>query len=72
MWAEAALAGAHLRSVPDAPDPDGRYVFYLHGGILESNPDGAAHHRSGTPYDRIGIVDALVKRGLYVISEIRP
>ena len=72
VCAQAALAGAHLKSVPDAPDPDGRYVFYLHSGFLESNPNGAAHPRSGTPYDWSGIVDALVKRGFYVISEIRP
>ena len=70
VCAQAALAGAHLKSVPDAPDPGGRYVFYLHGGFLESNPNGAAHPRSGTPYDWSGIVDALVKRGFYVISEI--
>ena len=64
------MAGAHLKSVPEAPDPDGGYVFYLHGGFLESYPNGAAHPRSGTPYDWSGIVDALVKRGFYVISEI--
>ena len=72
VCAQAALAGAHLKSVPDAPDPDGRYVFYLHGGFRESNPDGATHPRSGRPYDWSGIVDALVERAFYVISEIRP
>ena len=50
---------------------DTRYCYYLHGKIVEDLGPHGASRRFGA-YDYPGIVAALEKEGLTVISEVRP
>ncbi len=53
------------------PDPAGRYLFYMHGLIVERLGPDARHPRYGNS-DHAGIVQALESKGFHVIAEIRP
>jgi hypothetical protein len=59
-----------FEDVPAAPDPNRRYVFYLHGRILEVQGRNARSPDFGR-YEYDGILRALAGRGLLVISEVR-
>jgi hypothetical protein len=52
-----------------APEP--RYLFYLHGAIVEEQGPQGVSPRFG-PYDYPGILAAFRERGFTVISEARP
>ncbi len=69
--AEEAPAGAVHEAVPDHPDPDATYLFYLHGAIIESQGRRPTHPEYGV-YEYDQILDALAARGFQVISEARP
>jgi hypothetical protein len=55
----------------DAAPKDTRYVYYLHGKIVEDSGPRGVSPRFGA-YDYPGIIAALSKPGIKVISEIRP
>ena len=55
-------AGDTVSSVPDEPDKSGRYIFYLHGSVEESEG-------STDKYDTA--VDAIAGGSATVISEVR-
>jgi predicted esterase len=58
-------------NLPSVIDPSARYVFFLHGKIVEKcGPNG--RHRCFGIYDYHGIVKSLRNKGLVVISEVRP
>jgi len=57
---------------PSSPDPKARYIFYLHGRIIEEEGlDNAISPEYGK-YEYAEILDALADRGFIVISEARP
>lgn len=64
-------AGAVYEEVPEAIDPQARYLFYLHGQIVEDKGLRPEHPQLGI-YEYQAIRDTLAGRGLVVISEARP
>ena len=65
-WADAEV----LPEAHEKPDPEARYVFYLHGQIIENKGRRPTHPRFGV-YEYDAILDALRERGYVVISEKR-
>ncbi len=57
--------------VPKTPDPDQKYIFYLHGGIIQAKGADAVSDYYGK-YEYNKILDSLWENGFYVISEVRP
>lgn len=64
------LAGEILDKPPRNPDPDERYVFYLHGQIVQDVGPRPTHPQYGL-YDYPLILETLANQGLTVISERR-
>ncbi|MDH5672094.1 MAG: alpha/beta hydrolase [Myxococcales bacterium] len=60
-----------LKAPPERPDPKGRYLFYLHGRIIEEAGRRPKHPRWGF-YEYDAILRTLGSRGHVVISEQRP
>lgn len=69
----ALLAGACAPATaqPDAPAPAARYVFYLHGRIVEEQGRRPTDPAYGT-YEYDAILDSLRRAGFTVLSEQRP
>ena len=65
-----ALAGEILDKPPRKPDPDARYVFYLHGQIVQDVGPRPTHPQFGL-YDYPLILETLAGHDLTVISERR-
>lgn len=63
--------GAIFQSVPEKIDPQARYLFYLHGKIIEEKGIRPTDERYGV-YEYEAILSALSGKGLMVISEARP
>ncbi len=59
-----------LTEVPASPDPQARYIFYLHGRIIEEEGAEAVSPEFGK-YEYAEILDTLADRGFIVISEVR-
>jgi hypothetical protein len=57
--------------MPQEIRPDARYVFYLHGRIIEEEGPRPTHPVFGV-YEYQAILDTLASEGAEVISEIRP
>jgi hypothetical protein len=57
--------------VPDSPDTKARYIFYLHGRIIEEEGVDKAVSPEFGKYEYFEILDALADRGFIVISEAR-
>ncbi|HLL77444.1 MAG TPA: hypothetical protein VK421_19470 [Pyrinomonadaceae bacterium] len=66
-----AAAGAVLRDLPEKIDPSAKYLFYLHGRIIEVQGVRPRHERHGF-YEYEEILRTLAARGFHVISEPRP
>ena len=66
----AAPAAEVLRAPPAKPDPARRYLFYLHGAIVEQGGEKPVHPRWGL-YDYPAVLEALGARGAALISERR-
>ena len=60
-----------LTDVPDLPDRSKRYLFYLHGLIIEEAGIRPKSEEHGY-YEYQMILEALAKEGFTVISEARP
>jgi len=77
LLASLALAAAEeaaatvLTDVPARPDPQARYLIFLHGKIVEDEGPRPTHPAFGV-YEYATILDVLAARGLAVISEQRP
>jgi len=67
----AAQRGAVLERMPARVVPDARYVIYLHGRILEEQPQQPVDDRFG-PYAYDTILTTLANSGAQVIAERRP
>jgi hypothetical protein len=57
--------------MPGEIDPSDRYLFYLHGRIIEEKGVRPTHPRFGV-YEYEKILEAFADRGFVVISEVRP
>jgi hypothetical protein len=66
----ASSAGEVLSSVPDEPDPERRYLIYLHNLWLENQGPGVPHPQFGD-YQFDEILQGLAQPGLTVIGEVR-
>ena len=65
------LAGIVVSDVPEETTPGMKYVFYLHGQIIEEQGPRPTHPRWGL-YDYPAVLDALAQDGITIISEQRP
>lgn len=63
--------GAVLKDVPEKVDPNARYMFYLHGLIIENEGPRPTSPQHGV-YEYAEILDTLAGKGFVVISEARP
>ncbi len=63
--------GVVLSDLPQRIDTKARYLFYLHGRIVEEQGVRAVSPQHG-PYEYAQILDTLAGRGFVVISEARP
>ena len=63
--------GAILKEPPQAPDTRARYLFYLHGRIIEEQGIRPTDPRYGV-YEYEQILDTFKQFGFIVISEARP
>jgi dienelactone hydrolase len=68
--AVASDEGRILEHVPDAPDPDARYVFYLHGRIIEVQGPEAVSPDFGR-YEYRKILETFATPGFQVVAEVR-
>jgi hypothetical protein len=57
--------------VPEKPDASQKFLFYLHGGIIQEQGINAISPRFGA-YEYMKILDTLRRHGFNVISEARP
>ncbi len=71
LGAGPCSAGEILSHAPKQAKADERYLFYLHGRILEEQGRKAVSPDYG-PYEYDAILAALAERGFTVISELRP
>lgn len=62
--------GAVSETVPERIAPSSRYLFYLHGAILEGTRGRAVSRKFGV-YEYEKILDAFARQGFNVISEVR-
>jgi hypothetical protein len=60
-----------FRSVPEKVDSTQKYLFYLHGKIIEDQGINAVSEKFGA-YEYDNILKALADEGFVVISEARP
>lgn len=67
---DVSKGGAVLKNIPTKIDPQARYLFYLHGAIVEDKGVRPEHPQFGV-YEYEAILDTLAARGLVVISEAR-
>lgn len=65
------VSGQIFAEVPDDIDPSARYLFYLHGRIIEEKGVRPTHPRFGV-YEYQKIVERFADLGFVVISEVRP
>jgi hypothetical protein len=63
--------GALWKDIADKVDPKARYLFYLHGRIIEEQGIRPTSPRFGV-YEYEKILQTLVDKGFVVISEARP
>lgn len=66
----AESAGRIFSEVPKKIDPDTRYLFYLHGAIIEQAGARPTHPKFGI-YEYREILEVFARRGFVVISEAR-
>lgn len=68
----AAIQGQTISAfAPKRPDASQKYLFYLHGGIVQEQGINAVSPRFGA-YEYLKILDTLRSHGFNVISEPRP
>lgn len=66
----APKVGWIVSDLPDEIDPDGRYLFYLHGQIVEDQGVRPVHPEFGV-YEYEKILASLASEGFVVVSEAR-
>ncbi|MDN5201976.1 hypothetical protein QQ008_11395 [Fulvivirgaceae bacterium BMA10] len=58
-------------SIPEKVDKNEKYIFYLHGGIVQDQGANAVSPYYGA-YEYYHILDTLSNHGFNIISEVRP
>lgn len=72
LFTSTAVCGQTIHSsVPKKIDKASRYIFYLHGRIIEEQGLNAVHPTFGE-YRYLDILDSLKTHNFYVVSEARP
>jgi hypothetical protein len=71
MFAQTAFAGEVLRELPASINPQGKYVFFLHGLVVETQGAISANTAEYGMYHYKEILDTLAGHGFIVISEER-
>lgn len=71
LCAVASISFASSYNMPSKINSEARYLFFMHGTILETKGLNAKHPQYGK-YDYSGILKAFEKEGFTVISEVRP
>ena len=66
----ATQSGVVVREVPSKVEPKSRYLFYLHGRIVEAGNLRPTSERFGI-YEYDQILETMKQRGFVVISEPR-
>lgn len=69
--AAKSTRGTIWKDVPEKVDPNARYMFYLHGMIVENEGIRPTSPLYGV-YEYEQILDTLASKGFIVISEARP
>ncbi len=64
-------AGSRHTNLPEKIDPTGRYLFYIHGKLIEDQGTVDAVSPAFGPYEYTEILDYLTGAGFTVISEAR-
>ncbi len=64
------VSGQIFAEVPDEIDPSARYLFYVHGRIIEEKGVRPTHPRFGV-YEYQKILETLADLGFVVISKVR-
>lgn len=70
-WAGAAYAQQDGFNVPGSFEPEKKYVFYLHGAIVQAQGENAVSPTYGK-YMYRAILDSFRKQKFNIISEVRP
>ena len=70
LSAASPSGGTRAATVPTDVDLSARYLFYLHGAIVEGRGSGVEHPRFGA-YEYDEIADRFAASGWVVISEVR-
>ena len=71
MSLTAACMQGESHRLPDKIDSKARYVFFLHGHIIEDRGPNVVHPRYGA-YRYYDLIAAFESHGFIVISEVRP
>ena len=72
MFLTISVTGQTIsHSIPSKTDREGKYLFYLHGRIIEDQGIHAVSPQYGS-YEYENIIETFSKAGLHVISEPRP
>ena len=60
-------------SLPEKINPNERFIFYLHRGVVTGRGDNAVNQSMPEwgPHEYNNILDSLKRRGFNVISEVR-
>ncbi len=67
----SCFAQNSAKFVPKQVDASKKYLFYLHGGIVQDQGANAVSKDFGA-YEYLNILDTLSSYGFHVISEVRP
>jgi len=65
------IQGIISKDIPENVDAKAKYLFYLHGKIVEDQGVGAKHERHGE-YEYEKILESFKAEDFTVISEVRP
>ena len=69
-YTNTAYAGSIQESIPSSPNTESRYLFFLHGKIVEKKGDPATSKKYGD-YEYQGMLTTFEEAGFEVISEER-
>jgi hypothetical protein len=69
-YIKTVCAGSIQESIPSSPNIDSRYIFFLHGKIVEKKGDPATSRKYGD-YEYKNMLKTFEESGFEVISEVR-
>jgi len=69
--ASPSFSGEVLQDLPKTINPNSKYIFFLHGDIIENKGVASAKSKKYGFYEYKKILNAIAKHELVVISEVR-